>query len=297
VEAVVLRDRLARLVGDPTLSLLYWLPEEGRYVDEAGRTAEPPGPDDGRAVMAITEGSAPVALLAHDPAVLEAPSLAVSVASATRLAVSNSRLQARVRARVAEVDASRRRIVEAADAQRRLLGSELREGPERRLECVAALVGDLDPELSVALVAARSDLRDLARGIHPATLTDHGLGPALGELAAGCPIPVDLRVGSDRLPSQIEAAAYFVCSEALTNVAKHAKASRVAIRVSAGDERLRIEVTDDGVGGADPSGGTGLLGLMDRVEALGGGLELDKPAKGGTRLRADVPLTWHGARG
>jgi signal transduction histidine kinase len=285
-----LRDRLARTLADPTLVVGYWLPEQGGYVDEVGRPVELPSPGLQRAVTSIEEDGRNVAVLVHDAAVLDDRSLIEAVASATRLAVSNARLQAQVRGQVAEVEASRRRIVEAADAQRRRLGEELRQGAERRLERVQHLASDLDPELQRELQAAHAELREFARGIHPASLTSGGLAIALAELAARSPVPVEVSADAERHPRTVEAAVYFLCSEALANVAKHSGATRARILVSHSGARLTIEISDDGVGGADVSKGSGLRGLADRLEALGGELHLDSPSGRGTRLIAQVPL-------
>jgi signal transduction histidine kinase len=289
VAAGALRERLARTFGDPTLVVAYWLPEQSLYVDEAGRPVELPTTGADRVLTPVEENGRRIAALIHDAAVLDDPGLISAVASATRLAVSNARLQAEVRARVAEVDASRRRIVEAADAQRRRLEREVREGAERRLARVSELVCDLDPELRRTLDAAQVELREFARGIHPATLTEHGLA-VVHELAEWSPVPIEVVVPPERFPPAIEEAAYFVCSEALVNVAKHARASQASVRVVAADGVLTVEVTDDGVGGADRSLGSGLLGLADRVEALGGQLLVESPVAGGTRLSANLPL-------
>jgi signal transduction histidine kinase len=289
-----LRDRLAQTLGDPTLVVGYWLPEQGRYVDEAGRPIQLPTPGARRAVTPIEEDGRQIAALVHDVAVLDDPQLVSAVASATGLAVSNVRLQAEVRARVTEVEASRRRIVEAADAQRRRLEVELREGAERRLARVAELLADRDqrlPDVREGLDAARAELREFAHGIHPAMLTDRGLAVAVAELGLRSPAQVTVDVPSQRFPPEIEAAVYFFCSEALVNTAKHSEATAVAIRVSAGNGRVRIEVIDDGVGGADPARGTGLRGLTDRVEALGGRMQLESPPGRGTRLVVEIPLS------
>jgi hypothetical protein len=288
--ADTLRDRLARALGDPSLEIGYWLPEQGQYMHESGRPVELPSAGAERVVTPIDQGGHRVAVLVHDAAVLDDPGLISAVASATRLAVSNARLQAEVRARVVEVEASRRRIVEAADEQRRRLELELRQGAQRRLARVAELVVDVDPELERQLVDARVELGEFARGVHPATLTEGGLATALRELAERSPLPVEMAAPSDRFPAPIEAAAYFICSEALANVAKYGRASRVEVRVVREDRRLTVEVSDDGVGGADPSAGSGLRGLADRVEALGGRLRVESPPGSGTRLLAELPI-------
>jgi signal transduction histidine kinase len=287
--AGILRDRLAKALGDPSLLLGYWLPDEGRYVDESGATVELERT--GRAVTPIAQDGEPVAVLVHDEAVLSEPELVADVAAATRLALANARMQAEVRVHVAEVEASRLRIVEAADEQRRRLEQELREGAERRLARVAELLAEPPlAEIGESLAAARSQLRELARGIHPATLTERGLGAALAELAARSPVPVDVDVPAGRLPAAVEAAAYFVCAEGLTNVAKYAQSARARVAVRVRDGRLSVELKDEGVGGADPSRGSGLRGLADRVEAIGGTLRLESPVGGGTRLTATLPL-------
>jgi signal transduction histidine kinase len=289
-----LRDKLSRALGDPSLAVGYWLEEEHRYVDEAGRPVELAREDRGRTVTAIDDDGTPVAALIHDAAVLDDPGLVAAVASATRLAVSNVRLQAEVRARVADVEASRRRIVEAGDAQRRRLECELREGAQRRLARVAELLEACGPRLGDVrqdLDGARSDLAELARGIHPAVLTDGGLAVALTELVARCGIPVEVSGPMERLPEAVEAAAYFVCSEGLANVAKHAQATRAEIVLAVESGRLVLRISDDGGGGADPARGSGLRGLADRVEALGGRLRAESPLGAGTLLIAEIPLT------
>jgi signal transduction histidine kinase len=288
----VLRDRLARALGDPTLVVGYWLPEQARYVDEAGRTVRLPAGDARRAVTPIEEGGRPVAILVHDPAVLDDPALLSAVGSAARLAVSNARLQAEVSTRVGELEASRRRIVEASDEQRSRLERELRDGAERRLAHVAELLADCgEPwaEVRAGVDAARAELREFARGMHPAVLAERGLQASVGELAGRSPIPVEVAVPGGRFPPAIEAAAYFVCAESLTNVAKHASASVARIRIAHEHGRLTVVVADDGVGGADPSRSSGLRGLSDRIEALGGALAVDSPPGGGTRVIAALP--------
>jgi len=285
-----LRDRLARTLGDPTLVVGYWLPDESWYVDEAGQPLELPVADAERAITPIDDDGRRVAVLVHDRGLLlDDPALVSAVASATGLAVSNARLQAAVRESVAEVEASRRRIVEAADDQRDRLGRELRSGTERRLLRVAELVGGIDPELEPQVEAARAELEELGLGIHPRTLAVGGLGEALRELAERSSVPVTIGAPTERLPAAVEAAAYFLCSEALANVAKHARASQATICVTAENELLTVEISDDGVGGADPSAGSGLRGLADRVEALGGQLVVESPPGRGTRLVARLP--------
>jgi len=301
-EPVTLRDRLARALGDRSLELGYWVGGDTGYVDEAGRPFVVPKAGPARAVTPIERDGERVAVLVHDPAALQDRAVLDAVAAATRLAVANVRLQAQVHDRVEQVAASRRRIVEAADAQRGRLAGELHEGAERRLvtvsEQVAALAQDADDagagelleRVEKQLDAARSELGGLARGIRPATLTSGGLAAALPELAARASVPVETRVDVGRLSPAVEAAAYFVCGEALANVAKYADASHVQIDVRHDGGRLAVAVADDGAGGADPSRGSGLRGLTDRVEALGGQLVVKSPPGGGTRLIAQIPI-------
>jgi signal transduction histidine kinase len=249
----------------------------------------------------VEDRGAPVAALVHDPAALRDEKLARSVAAAVRLALANVRLQADVAARVREVAASRRRLVEAGDEQRRRLREQLRGGAEQALGEVsselAALAagahgeaaGTLDA-LVAELDAARADLARFAQGVHPRALTEHGLPGALGELASQTPVPVVLDVPQRRFPAPQEAAAYFVCSEGLANVAKYAEASGVRIGLEAVGPRLLVRVADDGLGGADPARGSGLRGLADRVEALGGTLSVMSPLGAGTQLEAELPI-------
>ena len=202
---------------------------------------------------------------------------------------------------VVELRASRARIVEAGDAERRRLERDLHDGAQSRLVALALLLrsarrradGDLAELLDQAqaeLNTSLEELRELARGIHPAVLTDRGLEPALEALTARAPLPVTLQVESERLPGPVESAAYFVVSEALTNVAKYAQASHATVAVRRLNGSVTVEVSDDGVGGADAAGGSGLRGLADRLAALDGTLALDSPAGHGTRLHAEIPV-------
>jgi signal transduction histidine kinase len=206
---------------------------------------------------------------------------------------------------VEELRASRARIVEAGTAERRRLERDLHDGAQSRLVALALLLrsarsraGDGDPGLVELLDRAQeelrtslAELRELARGIHPAVLTDRGLEPALEALTSRAPVPVALEVDSaDRLPEPVESAAYFVVSEALANVAKYARATQASVAVRRLNGSVTVDVTDDGVGGADAAGGSGLRGLADRVAALDGTLSLDSPAGRGTRLHAEIPV-------
>jgi signal transduction histidine kinase len=305
-----LRDALARALGDPSLVLGYWLPDETRYVDDRGQHVDPTRHEPERVVTPIDHDGEPIALLIHDTAVLDDPNLVEAVAAAARLAVTNARLQAEARDRIADVAASRRRIVEAADAQRRRLAHDLRQGALHRLDEVAALLvatrrdtvdtdTDVDTDGMAAAVldqigdelsGTRTELDAFARGVHPRSLTEGGLTAALPALAERAGVPVRLTISENRLPPAVEAALYFCCSEALTNVAKYADATQVHLLVDRADGQVTATIEDDGIGGADPTQGSGLRGLADRVEALGGKLSVQSPPGAGTRLDATLPL-------
>jgi signal transduction histidine kinase len=308
-EPQALRTALARALGDSSLELAYRVDDRASWVDQAGRpVALPSGDGEGRrAVTLIGEEGAPIAALVHDPATLADPGLVTAVTAATRLAVANVRLQAEIAGRLDDMAASRRRLVEAGDEERRRLGEQLGDGPEARLAEVAARLDRLaagsrgDAEATLAglideVATSRAQLQDLAHGIRPRTLTAGGLRPAIDELARQSTVPVDVEVPHRRFAPALELAAYFVCSESLANVAKHAKASRVLVEVAHSEHRLRVLVDDDGVGGADASHGAGLSGLADRVEALAGRLRIDSPRGGGTRVEAILPTAGGVAR-
>jgi signal transduction histidine kinase len=244
-----------------------------------------------------------VAAIIHDVALDTSRELVQAAAAASSLAIDNERLKADLRARLEELRVSRLRIVEAGDAARRRIERDLHDGAQQQLVSLSLHIRVLrarvkeDPELialidtlSELLAAALSELRELARGIHPAILTDHGLGPAVSALGDRVPIPVEADLEAEgRLPAPVEAAAYFVASEALTNVVKYAQAPFARVRIRREGDELVVTVSDDGVGGAELGRGSGLNGLQDRVAAVGGTLSLDSPAGGGTRLEARIP--------
>jgi len=307
-EPRALRAALARTLGDPSLELAYRIGGGAGWVDEAGRpVAAPDAAGDGRrAVTLIGDDRVPLAALVHDPAAPADPQLVAALAAATRLAVANVGLQADIAARVQEVAASRRRLVEAGDEERRRLGELLGDGPEARLAEVAERLEQLAAatggeaaatlrRLTGDMAGSRAQLRDLANGIRPRTLTAGGLRPALAELARQSSIAVEVDVPAERFAPALELVAYFVCSEALANIAKHSHAARARIALSASERELRVEVEDDGVGGADVRHGSGLRGLADRVEALAGRLRVESPPGGGTRIEAVLPTRGAGA--
>ncbi|HEX2504742.1 MAG TPA: histidine kinase [Gaiellaceae bacterium] len=428
-----LRDALARALGDPSLTVGYWLPEAQVFVDHEGRPLPPPDPQGSRRGTWVERNGERIAALVHDESLLEEPQLIEAVVAAAGLTLENERrlaalarsesrnrallnampdvmfriardgtylaykaeegsdlfsnpdeligknvrdvlprdvagpmmrcvaealepgstrtiefeheleldgtrrffearivpaevdevvmivrdfterrraqeqlegLQVELQRHLQELQASRARIVAVADQERRRLERNLHDGAQQRLVSVSLTVRlaqarlDADPatanELlqgaSEELATALEELRELARGIHPAVLTDRGLGPALESLVTRTPVPVEVEAPVDeRLPGPVEAAAYYVVSEALANVAKYANASQAAVRVSRQNGVAVVEVEDDGVGGADPSRGSGLRGLADRVEALAGRLAVDSEPGRGTRIRAEIP--------
>jgi hypothetical protein len=291
-ESDLLRDRLARALRDPTLTVGYWLAERSVYVDDSGAQVHLPAPGEARSATPIAMEGRPLALLVHDEAVSTDAGLLRDVAAAARWAVENIRLREQVRAQVAVVDASRRRLVTAGDEERRRLEDSLRVGPQRRLTAVRSLLADgADWQgLVASLEHAERDLVDLANGLHPRVLTDGGLQPALAQLADFCPVPVALHAPDMRLPGPVESALYFSCAEALTNVAKYAQARAVHVHITVVGGEAVLVVDDDGVGGAQLDGGSGLRGLGDRVDALGGRLVLVSQPGRGTQVTVRLPL-------
>jgi signal transduction histidine kinase len=299
-----LEQVLARALHDPTLQLAYWLPDRDAFVDAAGRPVELPAAGGDRAVTILRHDGDPVAAMLHDAALDDDPALVRAVAATARMTIQNERLQAEVRAQLEEVRASRARIVEFGDAERRRVERNLHDGAQQRLVSISLALGiarsqvgaTSEQEMAVALDDAAAELRlalgelrELARGIHPVILSEAGLGPALVSLAERSPIPVTVAdVPPERLPSRVEETAYYVASEALANAAKHAHATTVSISVRRLEGELLVEVDDDGVGGADPDG-SGLRGLADRVAALDGHLRVHSPDGKGTRITAELP--------
>jgi signal transduction histidine kinase len=297
--ATSLRERLARALGDPTLDLAYRL-DDGRYVDAAGRPTELPEGSD-RAITIVTAQGEEVAALVHDPALLDEPALVESVRATAGLVLENERLAAEVRAQLAEVRASRARIVTATDAERRRLERNLHDGAQQRLVTLSVALGLAASRGyaadSKALSSAQdeveeaiNELRELARGIHPTLLREQGLGAAVEALARRTPLPVTVEGTVERrLPDAVELAAYLLVSEALTNVVKHAAASEATVSLELERETLRVAVADDGIGGARATADSGLAGLRDRLEALDATLAVTSEPGRGTTLRAEIP--------
>jgi signal transduction histidine kinase len=294
---------LRRALGDESLDVAYWSRPAGAYVDQMGEPVELHETEE-RSVTRLDGDDAPLAALIHDPALDEQRALVDGVAAVARLAIENERLHAEVRAQLEEVRASRERIVRATDDERRRVERNIHDGAQQRLVSLSlaltmaqAQMKEASPQAAATLAEAEQELklaigelRELARGIHPAILGEAGLTPALEALAERSPVPVRFRsVLAHRHSPLVEATAYFVAAEALTNVAKYASASSVELAAEEADGWLHVTVVDDGVGGADPSTGSGLRGLLDRVAAVGGRLSIESLAGRGTRLVADIP--------
>jgi signal transduction histidine kinase len=299
-----LREALRRATGDPLLEVALWSDRTGRYQTVDGEPINLSDAARDRSVTLLEGQNGRLAALIHDPALGEQQSLIEGVAAVAHLSLENERLHAEVKAQLDEVRASRERIVRAADYERRRVERNIHDGAQQRLvslslalNLVQARAVGASPEVAAALADARAelkraidDLRELARGIHPAILTEAGLAEALESLGTHSPVPVRVELDLDaRPPALVEATAYFVAAEALTNVAKYAAASTVVLRAAASDGWLRLTITDDGVGGADPDRGTGLHGLQDRVAAVGGNLSVSDAAGGGTTVAAEIP--------
>jgi signal transduction histidine kinase len=298
-----LQGALAKTLGDPGLVVAYRVDGRDGYVTADGAAVEMPHAGDHRRIVPVEHNGREIAALVYDASLDDDPDLVEAVSAAAAIALENEHLQAESQARLAELRASRERLVTAGDAERRRLERDLHDGAQQRLVAIAMQLRFLrtrirdDPSTAEELATSASDelaqsldeLRELARGIHPAVL-DHGLAAALESLASRSPVPATVRYEADgRLPAPVELAGYFVASEALTNVAKYAQATAASVRVTRAGGRAIIEIADDGIGGADAAGGSGLRGLSDRVEALDGTLRVVSPAGGGTVVVAELP--------
>jgi signal transduction histidine kinase len=301
IEAMV-----AATLHDPSVQLGYWSPAVLAFVGAAGDRIEPIASAT-RAVEMVERNGRSIATIVHDPALREDPGLMASVSAAVGLAVENQSLTAELQTQLDEVRASRARIVAATDAERARLERDIHDGAQQRLLALMielrlareALGADPDVDLAplldramVNLRSATDELRELARGVRPAILADAGLGPAVRTLAERSSCPVELSIDlTGRLDAAVESAAYFVVAESLANVVRHASATvaQVVISTESDTGRVVVAVTDDGVGGASVDRGSGIRGLKDRVEALGGQLAVESRAGNGTRIRVELP--------
>jgi signal transduction histidine kinase len=298
-----LRDALADALGDATLQVWFRLPG-GDYADVDGRVAAAV-PAGAGAATPIERGGEELAILVHDPALLDQIALVRAVVAAAGLALDNARLQADLRVQLDEVRASRTRIVAAADDERRRIQRDLHDGAQHALLATALLIGRAQEDLALAHPPAEvgvrlgtaaaqlqeviRELRDLTEGINPPALTEQGIAAVMEAMAERAPIPLEYTVPSRRWPDVIERTLYFVIHESLTNVYKHARATRAAVSLRSTGPALVLEVRDDGIGGADAGRGSGMRGLRDRVAAVGGALTFDSAYGGGTLIRAELP--------
>ena len=293
---------LREVLSDPTLELMFFLPESGLYVDARGVPVSD-HPDAGRERVPVERGGQPLGLVLFDPASQENPTLLRHVVEAGGLAIEIARLHVALRRQLAEVEASRARIVAAGNEERRRLERDLHDGAQQRLVSIGLALRHAQHELStssperashtldgaLAEVALSIDeLRELAHGLPPPQL-DAGLGPALRELARRAPVPIEVKVPGERFDPGLETAAYFIACEGFTNAVKHADATRIELSAGRENGKLVVSVADDGVGGATPVAGSGLSGLSDRVAAHGGTLRIESDQGAGTTLTAELP--------
>jgi signal transduction histidine kinase len=300
---VQLEAGLAKTLGDPDLVLAYRVPGTRSYIDGGGQPVTLPAPGGDRTTTPIERDGRDLGTLVYDASLDDDPELVEAVAATAAIALDDARLQAESAGRLAELRASRERLVAAGDAERRRLERNLHDGAQQRLVSVALQLRMIesriraDPALAEQLVRSATEelsqsleeLRELARGIHPAVL-NHGLEAALRSLASRAAVPttVSFEHPGD-LPEPVKLGAYFVACEALANVGKYAQATQATVRVSRRDGAAVIEIADDGVGGADETAGTGLQGLADRVAALDGTLRILSPPGRGTVVTAELP--------
>jgi signal transduction histidine kinase len=298
-----LEDALARALRDPSLTLAYWLPEFESWADVDGRAVELPEAGGRRATTLVERGGEPVAALVHDASLNDESELLEAVSAGAAIALDQARLHAELAARLEELRGSRVRVIEAGQKERQRLERDLHDGAQQRLVAASLELSLLkkrfaaDPEACRRLDDARceiamslEELRDLAHGLHPAVVSGHGLAVAVESLAARASVPVRLTVAlEDRLPEQLEVAAYYLVSESLANIGKHAQATSASIDIARVNGHVVVEILDDGIGGADTERGSGLRGLADRVEALDGRLRVWTPRGHGTRVRAEIP--------
>jgi signal transduction histidine kinase len=285
------------------LTLAHWLPDFEAWVDADGAQITLPTDDSNRATTPIQRNGDRVAVLVHDTVLDDEPELLQAVSAAADIGLENARLNAELRARLDDLRGSRGRVIAAGQNERQRLERNLHDGAQQRLIALALHLRRLgrrfeyDAEAKAGLDQAQreialslAELRDISRGLHPAVVTAHGLPVALESLVALGPVPTQLAVTLDRrLAEGLEVAAYYVVGESLANIGKHAQATSATVAVACRNGDLVVEVVDDGVGGADTERGSGLRGLADRIEALGGRLRVWTPAGGGTRVRAEIP--------
>jgi signal transduction histidine kinase len=299
-----LQPALAKTLRDPSLEVVYWLPTLGWFADLDGKPVSLPAADSLRAVTVLGDPANPVAALVYDSSLRQEAHLVNTAAAAVRLVLENARLQVQLRAQLDEVQQSRARLVEAADSERRRVERDLHDGAQQQLVTLllslqlakTEALQRSDPNTALmldgsieSLRQALGELRTLARGLHPTILAEAGLVPAIRSLAERCPIRVEVIGELDRIEPRLETALYFVVAEAITNAVKHSRGQRICVELRRRSGWATVDVSDDGVGGADRSRGSGLVGLSDRVAAVGGRLNVQSNQLHGTSLHAEVP--------
>ncbi len=300
-------ERIAEVLGralqDRGLEVFFLLPASGRYAHPSGRLAELPD-DDIRARTPLLRGELELGVIVHDPELDLHTDTFASIVRAAGLAIEIARLRVEVRVQLAEVETSRGRIIAAADAERRKLERDLHDGAQQRLVALGMALRHAQHQLGEDPHGARNtlndavdevttavaELREMARGLRPGILDSDGLAGALSDVARRSPIPVALEITREPLPVHLEATAFYLACESVTNAIKHAGARHIRIRVDRHGEQLRVEIADDGVGGAQLCASGGLAGMTQRALAGGGALHVDSPPGGGTRIKAELPV-------
>jgi signal transduction histidine kinase len=297
-----LQDGVRHALRDPSARVIYWIPAFDSYADVDGKEVDVEHLP-GVSLTPVGEGEHPMALLIHDPALDYETTLLDSVAAAVSMLIHKAQLEVELRARVDELRGSRVRILEAEQQERRRLERDLHDGAQQRLLALSLALGEIETQLGddeglrrevaaarAEVTASLGELRDLAHGIHPAALIDHGLAVAIESLATRAPLQVDVSTDSlEGVTRSAEVTAFYLVSEALANIIKHAGATSATLETKVEDDLLRVTITDDGVGGANTRTGSGLRGMADRVEAIGGSLRVWSPPGSGTRIEAEIP--------
>ena len=303
-EGGTVRDRLADALADPSVEIAYARPDGLGYADELGAAIDVPTTGPSRAITPILRDGQTIAVIVHDPGRAGDPELERATQVAATLLQRHAALSGALAVEVATLEASRRRLALAADVERARIEGRLRSGPIGRLRSIesalvrsrqALLAGGVEDQADLQRAMANvaegiRELETLGRGLRPPRLVDAGLRAALADLGREFALPVRLRIDTDRLPAAVETAVYFVAVEALVNVAKHAQATRASIELHTTGDRVRLQIVDDGVGGASVDAGSGLRGLRDRLLSLGGDLDVSSGRGRGTTIRAAIPL-------
>ncbi|HEY8581747.1 MAG TPA: ATP-binding protein, partial [Capillimicrobium sp.] len=299
---------LAHALGDPSLRLALWVPDAGGFVDFEGHPVTLPAQAAGRGIEEVRRGERLIGAIDYDAMIIGDHALVEAAGRMTAIALDHERLTVELLASREALRRSRQRILDAADGERRRVARDLHDGLQGQLVVLAIAADRLASDaavppaaqttavgLRIGLERVVDELRALVQGVMPAALIERGLPAATEDLADRMPLPTALRIDGDlgypagKLPAAVELAGYFVVAEALANTVKHARASEVSIVMERPDGHLRIEIRDDGVGGAVAGSGTGMRGMADRVDVLGGRLTVTSPAGGGTSVLAEVP--------